>query len=189
MTLLTNDWSFSLRRRGFWLFITSYHKDESCGSLIIKHFDLIFCHPAQQAVQGRGSVSSLFSRAAERYYYCCCRRPQTTESYATRRTKLTIIIIITPYYYSCVPVWRSSVLWRSGVPPSSWTNNILYPIEYSYGSSEDSTIFLTFSIAYSIYSTSHDIMGDETMKKGRHLILYPGVDLKLVDVVYPRAVV
>ena len=30
-----------------------------------------------------------------------------------------------------------------------------YPIEYSYGSSEDSTIYLTFSIAYSIYSTSH----------------------------------
>ena len=34
-------------------------------------------------------------------------------------------------------------------------SNILYPIEYSYGSSEDSTIYLTFSIAYSIYSTSH----------------------------------
>ena len=34
-------------------------------------------------------------------------------------------------------------------------SNILYPIEYSYGSSEDSMIYLTFSIAYSIYSTSH----------------------------------
>ena len=33
-------------------------------------------------------------------------------------------------------------------------SNILYPIEHSYGSSEDSTIYLTVSIAYSIYSTS-----------------------------------
>ena len=33
-------------------------------------------------------------------------------------------------------------------------SNILYPIEYSYGSTEISTIDPTFSIAYSIYSTS-----------------------------------
>ena len=33
--------------------------------------------------------------------------------------------------------------------------NILYSIEYSYGSTEVSTIYPTFSIAYSIYSTSH----------------------------------
>ena len=32
--------------------------------------------------------------------------------------------------------------------------NILYSIEYSYGSTEVSTIYPTFSIAYSIYSTS-----------------------------------
>ena len=33
--------------------------------------------------------------------------------------------------------------------------NIVYSIEYSYGSTEVSTIYPTFSIAYSIYSTSH----------------------------------
>ena len=40
-------------------------------------------------------------------------------------------------------------------------SNILYPIEYSYGSTEVPTIYPTFSIAYSIYSTSHMYM---TMK-------------------------
>ena len=34
-------------------------------------------------------------------------------------------------------------------------SNILYAIEYSYGPTEVSTIYLTFSIAYLIYSTSH----------------------------------
>ena len=34
-------------------------------------------------------------------------------------------------------------------------SNILHPIEYSYGSTEVSTIYPTFSIAYLIYSTSH----------------------------------
>ena len=34
-------------------------------------------------------------------------------------------------------------------------SNILHPIEYSYGSTEVSKIYPTFSIAYLIYSTSH----------------------------------
>ena len=34
-------------------------------------------------------------------------------------------------------------------------SNMLYAIEYSYGLPEVSTIYLTFSIAYLIYSTSH----------------------------------
>ena len=39
-------------------------------------------------------------------------------------------------------------------------SNIIYPIEYSYGSTKVSTIYPTFStcIAYSIYSTSHFIL-------------------------------
>ena len=38
-------------------------------------------------------------------------------------------------------------------------SNILCPIEYSYGSTEVSKIYPTFSITYSIYSTSHTQVG------------------------------
>ena len=37
---------------------------------------------------------------------------------------------------------------------TSYVINILYPIEYSYGSTEVSTFYPSFSIAYLIYSTS-----------------------------------
>ena len=37
-------------------------------------------------------------------------------------------------------------------------SNILYPIEYSYGSTEVPTGYPTFSIAYLIYSTSHHVV-------------------------------
>ena len=43
------------------------------------------------------------------------------------------------------------------MPNSQILSNILYPIEYSYGSPEVSTIYPTFFIAYFIYSTSHSV--------------------------------
>ena len=58
---------------------------------------------------------------------------------------------------------RSNILYSIGYSVGNSTHvefsknlsNILYAIEYSYGPTEVSTIYLTFSIAYLIYSTSH----------------------------------
>ena len=45
-------------------------------------------------------------------------------------------------------------------------SNILNPIEYSYGSTEVSTNYPTFSIAYSIYSTSQYVATSRTRAAG-----------------------
>ena len=54
-------------------------------------------------------------------------------------------------------------------------SNMLYAIEYSYGLPEVSTIYLTFSIAYLIYSTAQYAQGSSWPKLAEHesqLFLY-----------------
>ena len=67
-------------------------------------------------------------------------------------TKYSVIEILSFLYHIKYSVGNSTNVEFS---KSYHVSNILYPIEYSYGSTEVSTIYPTLSTADLIYSTSH----------------------------------